>query len=302
MTHNELRYLNLGSLTPELYTSAWEFDGLIPITEPTLLRWTQANTIVEFWQGPYWNGGKWINKQTFIGDYIEGLPEVTFCRPFFKAELTYETDVSYFVMGPEVTNWVLYHPNSPRKDYEGRKELNKVFYKMIMDLLKEEDIETHWGLIDYSPEIKGDSPTRDETITNDIFAKHSDGKWKKFAGGAYKYTKYGYGYQDISMTFDMDYETADLVRKFEGSIRVKKFDVEEIRDVVGGLREVNSNLDREKFEDKMANRICDMIGLTRRDSILTQEEESIMREIGNRRNTEKSWLYYGDNTGFPDWA
>ena len=48
MTHNELRYLNLGSLTPDLYTSAWEFDGLIPITEPTLLRWTQANTIVEF--------------------------------------------------------------------------------------------------------------------------------------------------------------------------------------------------------------------------------------------------------------
>ena len=33
------------------------------------------------------------------------------------------------------------------------------------------------------------------------------------------------------MTFDMDYETADLVRKFEGSIRVKKFDL----DVVEGL-------------------------------------------------------------------
>jgi len=289
-----LRYVDLGFVPPEIYVSMWEYDCLFEPKLPTLVKWASETTLIDIWQGPYWewdenhkDGGVWKNKYSNISDYIEGLPELTFTRPHQKLEITYDTDMSYYVSNREVSHWLLLTPNSPKKDREGRKKINEICYNMVIDILKEYGIECKWGMLE---------------TTNDMFAKHKDGKWKKFFGGAYKYTDWEYGYQDMSITYDFDYQTAEKIRKFEGKIRVKKFNIDDIRDVVGGLYEINPNLNRDEFEDKIVNRICDTFGFIRKDSILTEEEKSIMREIGNRRNTEKSWLYYGKNEGLPKWS
>jgi lipoate-protein ligase A len=156
-----------------------------------------------------------------------------------------------------------------------------------MDILKEFRVETEWAMM---------------KTTNDMFAKHTDGTWKKFFGGAYKYTDWEYGYQDMSITYDFDYKTAEKVRNFDGKIRVKKFDIDDIRDVVGGLCEINPNFNRVEFEEKIVDRICDKFDYIRKDDILSEDDEIKLLENGTKRNTEKDWLYYGRNKGFAKWS
>jgi len=289
-----LRYVDLGYVSPEIYVSMWEYDCLFEPKLPTLVKWSSNTTIIDIWQGPYWewdenhkDGGVWKDKYSDISDYIEGLPELTFTRPHQKLEITYDTDMSYYVTGKGVSNWILLTPNSPKEDREGRRKINEVCYNLVMDILKEFRVETEWAMM---------------KTTNDMFAKHMDGTWKKFFGGAYKYTDWEYGYQDMSITYDFDYKTAEKVRNFDGKIRVKKFDIDDIRDVVGGLCEINPNFNRVEFEEKIVDRICDKFDYIRKDDILSEDDEIKLLENGTKRNTEKDWLYYGRNKGFAKWS
>jgi lipoate-protein ligase A len=79
---------------------------------------------------------------------------------------------------------------------------------------------------------------------------------------------------------------------------VKKFDVEDIRDRVGGLWEIGSTIERNKFESEIVNNICKFLNFSIRQDILTKEEESKLFERGNRRLIEEQWYLYGNNDGF----
>ena len=83
-----------------------------------------------------------------------------------------------------------------------------------------------------------------------------------------------YGFIDMSITYKFDSGIADRIRKFDSGIRVKKFDVEDIRDRVGGLWEIGSTIERNKFESEIVNNICKFLNFSIRQDILTKEEES----------------------------
>ena len=36
----EIRYLDLGSVSPEIYTSLWEYDNVVELKEPTLIKFS----------------------------------------------------------------------------------------------------------------------------------------------------------------------------------------------------------------------------------------------------------------------
>ena len=51
----EIRYLDLGLVSPEIYTSLWEYDKVVELKEPTLIKFSPETTVIQFWQGPYWD-------------------------------------------------------------------------------------------------------------------------------------------------------------------------------------------------------------------------------------------------------
>ena len=42
----EIRYLDLGSVSPEIYTSLWEYDKVIELNEPTLIKFSTNTTLI----------------------------------------------------------------------------------------------------------------------------------------------------------------------------------------------------------------------------------------------------------------
>ena len=49
----QVRYINLDKVPPEIFSSMWEVDLVIDITEPTIIRWTADRLLCHFWHGPY---------------------------------------------------------------------------------------------------------------------------------------------------------------------------------------------------------------------------------------------------------
>jgi len=45
---NEIKYLNLGSLTPDIYSSVWEYGNLIDTNCPTVIKFSSKKHIVAF--------------------------------------------------------------------------------------------------------------------------------------------------------------------------------------------------------------------------------------------------------------
>ena len=45
---NRIRYINLGSVSKEMYTGLWEYRYLVDIKEPTMLQWSLNKESVVF--------------------------------------------------------------------------------------------------------------------------------------------------------------------------------------------------------------------------------------------------------------
>ena len=284
--NNELRYVDLGEVSPTLWTSLWEYDNVIELTEPILIRYSASEPIVEFWQGPYWNKEEddWKNKYSNIEDYVKGLPDIIFVRPYVKLEIDYNAEMSYYVTGPHITNFQLYYPNIGRlkEDKDKRSNLMEVLLDSMRQMLLKRNIET-------------------ERNSNDVLFKHN-GYLKKFVGTSYRPTYnpgiHEWGTVDMSITYEFDSETANRVRTFEGGIRVKKFDAEDVADVAGGLWEIDPTIEKDKLETELVNRVCKKLDLIIKNDSLSDKEESKLFERGNRRLTEKEWYLYGNNENF----
>ena len=289
---NEVRYLNLGQVSPEIYMALWEYDNCIALKEPLLIKFTQDRTLVEFWQGPCWDDKvkEWYMPFSDLSQYFNSpeLSDIFMCRPYVKLELPYDADMSYYVMSKYVTNFIMFYPGIGRikEDKDKRSEISEIFFDSTQKVLKNKyDIETK------IPRNINNSPS------NDVFFKDDD-KWRKFLGAMYRPASNNYGFIDMSITYKFDSGIADRIRKFDSEIKVKKFDVEDIRDRVGGLWEINSTIERNKFESEIVNNICKFLNLSIKEEQLTSEEEQKLFERGKRRLTEKEWYLYGNNENF----
>ena len=80
--------------------------------------------------------------------------------------------------------------------------------------------------------------------------------------------------------------------------KVKKLEVDDISDMIGGIWEVNATIDKDKMDLEVVTRMCKKLGMSMRNDSLSDEEESKLFERGNRRLTEKEWYLYGNNENF----
>ena len=216
------------------------------------------------------------------------LSDIFMCRPYVKLELPYDADMSYYVMSKYVTNFIMFYPGIGRikEDKDKRSEIFEIFFDSTRKVLKNE-----YNIKTKIPRNINNSPT------NDIFFKDDD-KWKKFLGAMYRPACNNYGFIDMSITYKFDSEIANRVRKFGGGIRVKKFDVDDIKDMVGGLWEVDPTIDNDELDLEVVTRVSKKLGLSIKNDSLTGDEMDKLFERGHRRLTEEQWYLYGNNDGF----
>jgi lipoate-protein ligase A len=281
---NQLRYLDLGSVSKEMYISLWEFDSVIDLTEPLIIKFSTEKTLVSFFQGPYYNEDKkeWENYHTDLSDYFHSkeLSDIDKVRYYQKVEIDYDAVVVYYVESPNVTNFIYFFPNCGHpKDKNKRKLITDLWFNSVEETLEK----TNVGKCKHA--------------NNDLFFKRGD-KWKKFLGSMYRTSPNNWGNSEISITYDFDSETANRVRTFDSKVKMKKFNVDDIQDIVGGLWEIDPTIDKDELDFEVVQRMSNHLGYTIRHDNLTYDEEDLLFERGHRRMTEKDWYLYGKNDGF----
>ena len=273
----EIRYLDLGSVSPEIYTSLWEYDNVVELKEPTLIKFSTNKTLIQFWQGPYWDEvtQTWKNDYTdlsnfYNADILRGIPK---SRCYIPIEINYSAEIAYYIATPNGTDFILYVPDSTKEE---RGILDSVFQNVMVEVLLDRGIET---------KIDG----------NDVSYKHN-GKYKKFSGSLYRPASNGFGYIDNGITYKFDSKLANKLRDITNEINIKKFDVKDVSDVVGGLWEIDRTINKDDLDFEVIHRLCYKLGYTLRHDNF--DEEYLLFERGHKRMTDKNWYLYGNNDGF----
>jgi len=279
----EIRYLDLGEVTPEIYTALWEYDSVIELNEPTLIKFSPNTKIVQFFQGPYWDEElqDWKNDFTNLSEFYnsEILKDVIISRCYVPIEINYSAEISYYIATPDGTDFILYLPDmGVLSEKDKRQEIDFIFKNILIQALSEKNIDSKVG-------------------GNDVIFE-LNGNYKKFSGSLYRPATDGYGSNDIGITYKFDFKLANKLREISTEIKIKKFDVKDVSDVVGGLWEVDSTIDRDELDFEVVQRMSNHLGYTIRQDTLTYDEENLLFERGHRRMTEKEWYLYGNNDGF----
>ena len=282
---NEFRYIDLGTVSKEMYAALWEYDNVIDLKDPILIKFSTNKTLVSFFQGPYWDKElkEWKNIYTDLTNYFYSpeLSDIDKLRYYQKVEINYDADLCYYVESPNVTNFIYFFPDGGRIEEDKNKRI--LITDLFMDTVKEILAETNIG----ETKRKG----------NDIFFK-SGGNLKKYLGNLYRPSANNWGYCDISITYDFDFEVANRVRTFDSKVKVKKFEVDDIKDMVGGLWEVDPTIDKDELDLEVVTRVSKKLGLSIKNDSLTGDEMDKLFERGHRRLTEEQWYLYGNNDGF----
>ena len=50
----KIRYVDLGKVTPEIFSSMWEIDVVLNIIGSVMFKWKADRKLCHFWQGPYY--------------------------------------------------------------------------------------------------------------------------------------------------------------------------------------------------------------------------------------------------------
>ena len=284
MTNNKVRYLDLGSVSNEIYISLWEYDSIIHLSEPLIIKFSTEKTLVSFFQGPFFNKDKkeWENYYSDLSDYFnsEELSDIDKVRYYQKLEIPYDAEVVYYVESPNVTNFIYFFPNCGRlEDKNKRKLITDLWFSSVEETLEKTNV------------------GRCKFKNNDLFFKKGN-KWKKFLGSMYRMAPNNWGNSEISITYDFDSEVANRIRTFDSKVKMKKFHVDDIRDMVGGLWEVDSTIDKNQFDIEVVNRMCSKLGHTIQHDSLSQDEHNTLFKRGKRRMTEEKWYLYGHNDDF----
>tara|TARA_Y100000592_G_scaffold14477_1_gene20580 strand:+ start:1234 stop:2082 length:849 start_codon:yes stop_codon:yes gene_type:complete len=279
----EIRYLDLGSVSPEIYTSLWEYDNVVELKEPTLIKFSTNKTLIQFWQGPYWdeNTETWENNFTDLSNfyYSDELKGIPLCRCYIPIEINYTAEIAYYIASEHGTDFIVYLPEMDvLSEKHKRQEVDKIFQNIMVDVLAEKKIKS---------KIDG----------NDVLF-YDNGKYRKFSGSLYRPAKHGYGYIDNGITYKFDSELANKLRNITNDTKIKKFDVEDISNVVGGLWEIDSSINKDELDFEVIHRLCYKLGYKLRHDKF--HEEDLLFERGHRRLTEEKWYLYGNNDDFTD--
>lgn len=310
-----VRYVDLGEVSPEIFSSMWEVDLVIDIAEPTLFKWKADRTLCHFWQGPYYVGlsgsiDTWNYDGTDISAVLtsSALSDIKMMRCFEASPTTttasvgnsilfnetkeefdspiYDVEgyeVAYYTESPDVTNWILIYP-----DKETCFENDDIMHTTLSTILQEKNIQ-----------MSGSG--------NDTYFLHpTSNTYKKCIGSLARPAPNNFGYSDFAITWNFDKDATNRIRAVaSGSgLKIKKFTIDDINDRVSGLYEVTSSatlsgsLNRNTIESDFENRLCNSLNLTIVTSSLTSQESQSLYNRGNQRLNDTNWQYYGNNDNY----
>jgi hypothetical protein len=122
---NEIRYLNLGSLTPDIYSSVWEYGNLIDINCPIVIKFSSKKHIVAFFG----------NSKLDISSFFNGEIEYPIVRAYEDPDNIDDDKLAYWIEGPNVFNFILY----------SLSDVKQLFLQAIRECCFKFGIETFWN-------------------------------------------------------------------------------------------------------------------------------------------------------------
>jgi len=259
---NEIRYLNLGSLTPDIYSSVWEYGNLIDINCPVVIKFSLKKQTVSFF------GNSELDISSFFNGEIK-CPIVRICE---DPDNIPDDKMVYWIEGPNVFNFILYSSS----------DVKQLFLQSIRECCFKFGIETFWN------------------GRNDIFFKIGN-KQKKFFGCSYEVIN-DWHVTSGTITYQFDSKLATKVKELDinNVLKTPKFESDggNVSDVVGGLWEVDSTIDPIKFNDEFLKILVKKLGGTLEKNNLSDEEMQLLISRGKKRLEDEEWLLRGNNENF----
>ncbi len=271
----QIRYVDFGLISKELYTGIWEYQTLVDIQQPTIIQWSMEKNIPVFF-GVYPDDITYIldelDDKVRIFDCINSAPPVNKDgKVLIDQELGIPT-TAFYLEGPRVTNLTLF----------SKKEQDHVWTR-FQDSISEEaskfDIEVKWN------------------SRNDA-SFFSDGKWKKCIGGG-KVDVFDWTETNITISYELDIDMANHIRKLDYKKKLKAvlLDKEEfvgnMGDIMGGLSEVYPSINQEKFNLDVIKNISSKLNYTLEYGSPTTEELENISNRGKMRLWNKQWMNQG---------
>lgn len=251
---DKLKYINLGFISPEFHQSVWEYPKILELTFPTLFVSSSNKTAVGM------RGIDPLEKRI----KTENLPgEMGFFR-YRGAEVN-----SVFVVSPNVIQFVLHYPDTGLF-----KEMGKSVKAIVFTTLRK---------INFEIKNKKDG--------NDLYFL-KDGAEKKFLGIMEDSLFNGWKSILFCITLEFDTNFANKIYRFDDENFKKKGNISDIGTIVGGLKEIKPDLNRDEIISEVVQGLAERFGMQVEKNELTEDESSKMEKLTGDFNN-KNWHLYG---------
>ena len=333
----KIRYVDLGKVTPEIFSSMWEVDQVLNITSSTIFKWKADRSLCHFWQGPHYADYDFLNRKdiwyydnTDISAVMTSsvLSDVTLMRCWEASSTLIIKELMDYPDWSDPSETVLRHETSLPPDYvtssidDWNPEIENLYTEKGYDIsyYTEDEYLTNWILVN---PMKGEGVETVNTMHsklcdiltekniivtssgNDTFYQHpqdNTNTWKKFAGSITRPSWNDMYYVDFGVTWNFDKTLANRVRAVAtgSNILIKKFEAVDAGENIAGLYALTSSidLDRDTLETDLENRMFNFLQVTKSISSLTTEESQSLWTRGHQRLNDTNWQYYGDNSAY----
>ena len=259
---NQVRYVDLGLVSKEMYTGIWEYGNLIDINCPVVIKFSSKKQTVTFFG----------NSKLDISSFFNGEIKDPIARIYEDPGNIPDDKMAYWIEGPNCFNFILYFS----------RDVKPLFLQAVRECCFKFEIETFWN------------------GRNDIFFKIGN-KQKKFFGGSYEVIN-DWHVTAGSITYQFDSKLATKVRELDinNVLKTPKFESNtgSVSDVVGGLWEVDSTIDPIKFNDEFLKILMNKLGGTLEKNNLFDEETQLFISRGKKRLEDEEWMLRGNNENF----
>lgn len=272
---NQVRYVDLGLVSKEIYTGIWEYQHVIDIQEPTILQWSMEKESVSF-------SGIHPTDLTHIFEHLEDKIRIwdapILISDNWKTEVN--DNIAFYLEGPLVTNILFF---------------NKLDSEDTYDLCKES---VNDECSKYNIEVK-------QNNRNDLLF-YLDGQWKKFSGLG-RVSVFDWNEVCLSISYKVNTELGNQIRKwddkkvlksvylYEGADlqkHIEKFGGD-LSNIIGGVWEVNPMINQDKLNFDVIKDFTDKLNLEIRKDTLSNSERNLVMKRGSTRLSDEDWISWG---------
>ena len=272
---NQVRYVDLGLVSKEIYTGIWEYQHVIDIQEPTILQWSMEKESVSF-------SGIHPTDLTHIFEHLEDKIRIwdapILISDNWKTEVN--NNIAFYLEGPSITNILFFSKLDSEDTYDlCKKSVNEECSK-------------------YNIEVK-------QNNRNDLLF-YLDGQWKKFVGAG-RVSVFDWNEVCLSINYKVNTELGNKIRKWDDKKVLKSVYLYEgddlqkhiekfggdLSNIIGGVWEVNPMINQDKLNSKFVKNITNKLNLEIKSDSLTSDELRAIQSRGVARLSNDDWIHKG---------